>query len=169
MRIWLAEAKRQTSGPVDADALLRETIASVSDPRHAKATDMASIGWAHRLLKEWERAADLLIRALSKDPSLQWAQFDFALTLMGKGAYGAGMSEYERGVEQVQSLPDPRRQFGILSVALQDFNEILPPAADEPGEVKQARELLAGEVNRAREARDTSGRAGKSEPAPAAT
>ncbi len=129
-KVWLANAVRSAGRRDEGDALLRQVIADLPEPRTLDPSDVANLGWAHFMLGEFEAAADLLARALSKSPTLAWAQFDFALTLLASGEGSSAIREYERAMDQLRSQPDPRRRYGLVAVALEDLEHAYPSGRD---------------------------------------
>ena len=161
-RLWLATAIRSGGRQAEGDAIVREVIDGAPTLSRLEPEDIANLGWAHNLLGEYDDAAHFLARALSKQPSLVWAQFDLALALLGGGAGDSGLREYERGIDQLRTYADPRRRHGVVAVALRDLEEAYPTTAEQrprpPGapapEVETVRELLSVQLQTIANERD---------------
>ena len=128
-------------------SLLEEALSLTASVARRDAGMLAHEGFCHVALGQFDEGARQLVQSLDVDPTEVATQLDLALALLAGGKTKAGHSEYHRALARVANR-NPRRQVGLLRVALVDLAQVrhwFPDVADYgPSEA-----LIANSLSRA--------------------
>lgn len=110
---------------------------------HLDADELATVGWCHFRLRQWDAAVDRLAASVRSSPGVTAAHFDLPLTLLCWGRHELALQEYERALDLARSTPAYRRR-GLYHVALADLDEVVQsfPELEDAPELREVRETL---------------------------
>lgn len=108
-------------GAPDGQQLLEQALAGSADRRSA--VTLAHEGFCLAAIGRNDEASRKLVEALDIDPTALSTQLDLALVLLVGGRSETGIGEYRRALSRVTDR-SPRRQVGLLRVALADLRQM---------------------------------------------